>query len=138
MALIINGLVPLLQVFDMARSVQFYTELLGFENVETSRPDGDHYDFCLLRNGDTAIMLNTAYERQHRPDVEPARSNDPRTISLYLSCPDVDEAYRHLSSRAWAVDPPVDTDYGMRQLYVKDPDGYLLCFQHPTDGSGIS
>ena len=24
---------------------------------------------------------------------------------------------------------PIDTSYGMKQLYLKDPDGYELCFQ---------
>jgi len=25
--------------------------------------------------------------------------------------------------------PPADAPYGMRQLYLSDPDGYALCFQ---------
>jgi len=31
----ISGMRPLLQVFDMPTSVRFYTEVLGFEVVET-------------------------------------------------------------------------------------------------------
>ena len=27
------------------------------------------------------------------------------------------------------VTPPRVAPYGMKQLYVSDPDGYLLCFQ---------
>jgi hypothetical protein len=26
----------------------------------------------------------------------------------------------------------VITDYGMKQLYLKDPDGYEICLQHPV------
>lgn len=33
--------------------------------------------------------------------------------------------------RAHGVDvkPPTVAPYGMKQLYVRDPDGYTLCFQ---------
>jgi len=48
MPLDIQGLAPLLQVFDMPASVHFYRDLLGFELVATSRP-GDHFDWALLR-----------------------------------------------------------------------------------------
>jgi glyoxylase I family protein len=30
------------------------------------------------------------------------------------------------------VKPPKVAPYGMKQLYVKDPDGYVLCFQWPA------
>jgi uncharacterized glyoxalase superfamily protein PhnB len=41
----------------------------------------------------------------------------------------VDAAYRHLKSHGIDVKPPKVAPYGMKQLYVSDPDGYLLCFQ---------
>jgi hypothetical protein len=30
------------------------------------------------------------------------------------------------------VKPPVVTGYGMKQLYLKDPDGYEICLQQPV------
>jgi hypothetical protein len=30
------------------------------------------------------------------------------------------------------ADPPKVAPYGMKQLYVTDPDGYILCFQWPA------
>jgi uncharacterized glyoxalase superfamily protein PhnB len=49
--------------------------------------------------------------------------------SLYFGCPDVDGAYHHLRGKGVAVKPPHVAHYGMKQLYVKDPDGFVLCFQ---------
>jgi hypothetical protein len=43
--------------------------------------------------------------------------------------PDVDGAYEHLRTHGIAVDKPTVVPYGMKQLYVKDPDGITLCFQ---------
>jgi hypothetical protein len=31
------------------------------------------------------------------------------------------------------VTPPTVAWYGMKQLYMKDPDGYVICFQCAAD-----
>jgi catechol 2,3-dioxygenase-like lactoylglutathione lyase family enzyme len=48
---------------------------------------------------------------------------------LFFGCPDVDAAYQELSGKGVRVKEPVVTGYGMKQMYVRDPDGYTLCFQ---------
>jgi uncharacterized glyoxalase superfamily protein PhnB len=63
---------------------------------------------------------------------DPARTMSHDDTTLYFGCPDVDAAYRHLRSHGLDVDVPKVSPYGMKQLYVKDPDGYNLCFQRAT------
>gem|GEM_PF-4302562 len=41
-------------------------------------------------------------------------------------------ALGQLAARSLKLDPPKTAPYGMRQLYFSDPDGYLLCLQHPV------
>jgi glyoxylase I family protein len=63
MALNVGRLTPLLQVYDMPTSVRFYRDVLGFKIESTSPVLGtDRFHWALLRLGDTALMLNTAYE----------------------------------------------------------------------------
>lgn len=132
MKLDVRGLAPLLQVFDMPTSVHFYRDLLGFELVSTSRP-GDHFDWALLRLNDVELMLNTAYEDGERPAApDAARAVAHSDTGLFFGCPDVDATYRHLRSIGLDVKEPVIRDYGMKQLYLTDPDGYSLCFQWPV------
>ncbi|MFA6117532.1 MAG: VOC family protein [Sphingomonas sp.] len=127
-----TDLCPLLQVFDMPASVRFYRDLLGF-TVETTSPVQDSdppFDWALLRKGEAVLMLNTAYERDDRPVVpDPARIAAHGDICLYLGCPDVDGAYRLLSQQGLDIALPVTAPYGMRQLTLKDPDGYAVCLQ---------
>jgi len=52
--------------------------------------------------------------------------------SVILGCADVDGAYRHLRALGLDVKEPAIRSYGMKQLYVYDPDGYSLCFQWPA------
>ena len=75
-------------------------------------------------------MLNTAYDDGERPPVpDPARVAAHDDTILYFSCPDVDAAYAYLLTKGIHLKEPRIAPYGMKQLYLKDPDGYGLCFQ---------
>jgi glyoxylase I family protein len=130
MSIEVRGVITLLSVFDMPTSVRFYRDVLGFEVFQTSEREGDQFDWGWLRLGCAEIMLNGAYDQHDRPakpDMNRAAAHAD-TI-LYFDCGDVDAAYRHMKSQGHNVKPPTVAPYGMKQLYVSDPDGYALCFQ---------
>lgn len=132
MPMTIRGLCPLLEVFDMPRSIAFYRDTLGFEVVKTSQP-GDHFGWALLKLDDAELMLNTAYEDHERPPTpDPGRVAGHADTALFFACPDVDGAYAHLRARGLEVEKPTIRDYGMKQLSIADPDGFRLCFQWPA------
>jgi glyoxylase I family protein len=133
MALDLRGLTPLLQVYDMPTSVRFYRDVLGFEVVTTSPQlaGEDRFHWALLRLGGAELMLNTAYEfdteRPVRPDRLRTAAHDD--TGLFFDCWDVDAAHEELRSKGVTVKAPLVTGYGMKQMYIHDPDGYGLCFQ---------
>ncbi len=130
MALKIEGICALLQVFDMPRSLAFYRDVLGFEIIAQAPSGGDDCDWAWLRFDAAELMLNTRYEAHDRPAApDPARVAAHDDTTLYLGCQDVDAAFHYLSGKGLDVKEPVVTHYGMKQLYVKDPDGYSVCFQ---------
>jgi glyoxylase I family protein len=130
MAMEIRGMAPLFQVFDMLASIKFYRDVLGFEVATTSTPRGEHFDWALLRLNGVELMLNTAYEEDARPAApDPGRIAAHEDTCLYFGCPDVDAAYASLRGRGVAAEEPKVAPYGMKQLYLRDPDGYSLCFQ---------
>ncbi len=131
----LQGICPLLQVFDMPTALAFYRGVLGFEVIAAAphgdKVSGDNFGWAWLRRDGTELMLNTAYD----PDAIRPLTRDPARVAahddtiLYIGCPDVDAVYHHLCARGVNVDPPAVAQYGMKQLYVKDPDGFTLCFQ---------
>ena len=127
-----SGLCPLLQVFDMPTSVRFYRDILEFELVSHAPLRApDEFGWSLLRRSAGAeLMLNTAYAYGERPDSpDPARIAAHGDTCIYFGCPDVDAAYQHLIDKGLTVNPPNVAWYGMKQLYLTDPDGFGLCFQ---------
>ena len=133
MALEVLGLCPLLQVYDMPASVAFYRDILGFEVIRHAPllPPPLLYHWALLRLGTVELMLNTAYENnEERPAVpEAGRVAAHGDTGLYLGCPHIDEAYADLRARGLVILEPRVAPYGMKQLYLRDPDGYALCLQ---------
>jgi len=133
MAIEIHGMAPLLSVFDMPVSLLFYRDILGFKVIETSG-QGDNSGWVMLRLNASTLMLNTAFDDDERPAAaDPAHIAVHHDTCLYFGCPDVDEAYEYLQEKGLAVKPPEIAPYGMKQLYINDPDGYSLCFQWPTE-----
>ncbi len=134
MPLHVTGLCPLIQVHDMPEAMRFYCELLGFSVVDRSpeveTPEGRFSHWARLRLGGAELMLNTAHDAGERPPGrDAARQAAHGDTVLYFGCSDVDGAYETLRAKGLRVKPPRVAPYGMKQLAVRDPDGYQLCFQ---------
>jgi glyoxylase I family protein len=130
----LTGLTPLIEVFDMPDAIDFYCNILGFEIVaaspEIEGPQGRYFHWAWLRSGGADLMLNTAYDTGERPsERDAARWAAHSHTTLYIGCPDPYAAYDHLKSRGVEVEPPKVARYGMKQVCLRDRDGYGLCFQ---------
>jgi hypothetical protein len=82
MAIEVQGMAPLLHVFDMPTSIAFYCDVLGFEIVSTDGTPAPHFDWALLRLNGVELMLNTAYEAHQRPPMP-----DPVRVAAHQSAP---------------------------------------------------
>jgi glyoxylase I family protein len=130
MAIDIQGVCFLFQVYDMPTSVKFYTDILGFWIVNHSPTysvdEGiELFHWVLLRRENTELMLNTAYDEDERPEKrDRVRQTWHGDTGLFFGCPDVDTAFVHVQAHGVACVPPTNAAYGMRQLSFSDPDGY--------------
>jgi glyoxylase I family protein len=133
----IGGFATLIQVFDMPTSIAFYRDVIGFEVISDAPEDG-RCDWVWLKSGESELMLNTAYEAEARPPApDLTRFAAHSDTTLYFGCEDVDAAHAELRARGVATREPVVTDYGMKQVYLKDPDGYEICLQQPVDAADV-
>jgi catechol 2,3-dioxygenase-like lactoylglutathione lyase family enzyme len=128
----IHGMAPLLLVFDIEASVAFYCDILGFRIMAAAEPP-PHYGWLLMRLNNVELMMEPIYPRNKRPlQAEPARMEAHCDTFLYFGCSATDELYLHLKQNGLNVNEPRIASYGMKQLYLTDPDGYNLCFQWPA------
>jgi uncharacterized glyoxalase superfamily protein PhnB len=114
---------PSLIVSDMAASLAFYRDVLGFE-LKDSVPDAPPFVFAWLERGDVKIFLNDA-----KPVVaEFTTLRAGNTSTLFIIVNDVDGLHAEISSRSRVVMGLKDQFYGMREFAIFDPDGYLVTF----------
>jgi uncharacterized glyoxalase superfamily protein PhnB len=121
----VRELWPLLFVADIERSLTLYRDQLGFELVAEAQADGRIF-WCRLRRGGASLML-----QQAEAEDGPAEGRG-RGVAFYLVCDDVDALAEEFIGRGVAFDPPQVAEYGMKQLFVPDPDGYAVCFESPV------
>jgi uncharacterized glyoxalase superfamily protein PhnB len=114
---------PLLTVEDISRSLAFYRDKLGFEVVAEAQAGGKTYWYRLVRQG-CSLMLQQAEQAEDGPAAGRGRG-----VTLYMLCDDVDALHAELAAGGLVLQPPKDAYYGMRQLFVPEPDGYALCVE---------
>ena len=127
MSITLNGITPMLEIFDLPTSIAFYRDILGFEVVSEARC------WCRLQLGEVTLMLNTAYDDddERPPQPDPDRVRNHADTYLYFGSSDPDAVYTHLQAKGWPATAPVVTSYGMREVSTRDPDGFGLFFNAP-------
>ena len=124
MAYDLTKLTPNLVVSDVARSVAFYRDVLGF-TVEMSVPDEAPFVFASVQSGPIEIFLNA-------PDPAfaeyPAFKDRPigGTLTLFIEVKDIHAAHAALKDRVTIVMPLEKKWYGVTEFAFTDPDGYIL------------
>src|SRR5262245_33838301 len=136
MAIATQGMTPLIQVYDMQKSLEFYCDILGFQLVNKAGPEND-IGWVTIKLDEVYLMLNTQYEMEDRPETPDRERFLAHTDTcMYFMCAEPDEIYEHITQKGLTVERPVIVPYGMKQLYFLDPDGYNICFQsmiHPEE-----
>ncbi|HEU0221093.1 MAG TPA: VOC family protein [Paracoccaceae bacterium] len=129
-----------LMVADMSRSLDFYCGGLGFQvqfgvssdheikwsgNMSTAM-------FCSLAAGRLQLMLQTAASMAEELPALAAEERRGGSFTLYYSGITPERALERLGGSAVRIRGPETTWYGMRELHLRDPDGYVVCVAAPV------
>lgn len=125
-------LTPLLNVMDVHRSIGFYEKFLGFK-VKTLWEDGDNAWASLERPG-IKLMINGKTIKDRELGRRGRERSKRRTYSdavFYFYIDDVEPLHTELKQSGYKVSEIEDEFYGVRDFFVRDPDGYELGFAAP-------
>jgi catechol 2,3-dioxygenase-like lactoylglutathione lyase family enzyme len=135
-----------LMVADMCRSLDFYCRGLGFEVQFAVLPDRSiRYDgntagamFCSLSARGIQVMLQTAATMAEELPVFGGATRRGGTFTLYFTGLAPESVLSRLGADAVCIKGPELSWYGMRELHLADPDGYVICVAEPyRDASGF-
>jgi len=132
MAYVLNKLTPNLIVSDVARSVAFYRDVLGF-TVQQTVPEDAPFVFAIMVSGSVEIFLNAA---DTAVQEYPAFKDRPigGTLTLFVEVQGVRRAHDEIRSKVVIVMPLEEKWYGMTEFAFLDPDGYVITYAERTAG----
>lgn len=118
----VPGTSPLVAVSDLAASLAFYIDALGF----THEVGNAHYGYALVRRGPIMIGLINAAD-------EAALKATANNVSAQLWVEDLDALWADIAPNVTdlpedRVRAPFTQPYGTREFHLKDPDGFLMLF----------
>ncbi len=142
-----NSLIPNLMVNNVCDTALFYQNILGFKlvvavadfeaemeegNIIMSLGQGQNLDWANLKL-DPEDPASAEFMFQSRKSLEadvPALKDASISASqtLYLRTSDADAQFESLKNKVDVVQAPTTRFYGMREWYMKDINGYILCF----------
>lgn len=113
----ITGLRPMLWTEDLDRTIEFYTEILGFTANETNYDWG----WASLSVDDVSLMLA-------RPNAHTPYEKIGFTGTFYFNTDNVDTLWEKLKDNVKVCYPLENFEYGMREFAIYDNNGYMLQF----------
>jgi len=119
-----NRVLPCFYVSDMRRALDFYIEVLGFTQTGYYPIESNPIRTEVRRDG-VAIVLYT--ESLHGGDAPPSF-----TGALYMFPDDLNSLAEELRPKVHFLWGPEETDIGLREFAIRDPDGYTLVFAEPA------
>ncbi|MEO1207107.1 MAG: VOC family protein [Pseudomonadota bacterium] len=133
-------IIPNLMVTDMSKSIAFYRDGLGMKlkmTVKADRSfglaaeaDPEGAVFAVLDWNGAEIMLQTNESLSEELEIfSPAQKPSPAG-TVYFRGFDGRTVINNLSS-ASIIKGPGLAWYGMLELYVRDPDGHVICLACP-------
>jgi len=123
--------VPFFWVSDIESSVHYYTESLGFVMKNKWINEGK-LRWCWLEIGEAGLMLQQFWREGEGHNANVPKERVGVGVSICFTCRDALEIYRELRAKGVEAQRPF-VGNAMWVTSVKDPDGYHLFFESPTD-----
>ena len=120
----VNGIVESsLYVDSVARSVQFYRRIFGFEPIDTDEKEGvtDQTRLCALRAGDRSVLL--LFKKGATEDTD---ATGAIHVAFGIARSQLTAWEQWLANQGIAIEFRKKWKYGGEALYFRDPDGHLL------------
>ena len=120
----VNGIVESsLYVESVARSVQFYKRVFGFEPIDTDEKEGvtDQTRLCALRAGDRSVLLLFKKGATDSTDATGAIH-----VAFGIARSQLAAWEQWLGNQGIVIEFRKTWKYGGEALYFRDPDGHLL------------
>lgn len=120
-----KSITPTLAVADIAASMRFYQDVLGFDAGFTLPGDDGTLLHGSVRRGDSDLMFGKL--DQSNPHDQGQRGKGVVLYATIADTEDIDAYFQRVKAAGASVfQEPTDQFWGHRDWGISDPDGYLI------------
>lgn len=127
----IHELIPELLVENMPKSLDFYTNVLGFK-TEILFPEVNPIFAQVGRDGVHVMLYDRSYFQKEIPKLKQLKMGG--SVLLYLKARDIASFYQKIKERVTTVQAPHKTAYGTMEFTIEDCNGYFIAFSEALSG----
>jgi catechol 2,3-dioxygenase-like lactoylglutathione lyase family enzyme len=125
--MLVTSCIPVVPSADVEKSLRFWVEGLGL-SMDRAMRDGDRLVGCMVRNEQLQFWLN-------QRSGFPVKPEGFEGLRLYWAPSDIASLRERLTRLGFRASEIVDREYGQKEFFVTDDDGYSHCFGVPSNGS---
>ena len=126
-----------MMVKDVNRTVDFYSDVLGFEfvmgvpensqQIVTTRQEDKTLDFAIVKCGNVEMMFQAKTSMAEEiPQLRGTKIGG--SVTFYIEAENVKELYAKLRDNVIIIKEIQTTFYGKQEFYIRDCNGYILTF----------
>ena len=120
--------VPMFHVPDVRRTIDWYRDV-GFDITVTYDDSQGGLSFAMVSFGTGEVMFSSG----GRPS-----SQHRREVDLYAYTEHVDTLYDRIKDRIEIVEGPHNMFYGMREIIIRDLNGFWITFGQPISAEDLT
>jgi len=136
-----NQMIPELDVFDLEKSLEFYTKFIGFDVVYTREED----KFAFLQMENVQLMIQEIDFENNKWQVDNLKYPLGNGINFQIDVTNIDEIYNNLKDNNYTIFIKMEEHWyrkenvlmGCKEFLVQDPNGYLLRFSEDLEDRKI-
>ena len=136
-----NQMIPELDVFNLAESLHFYTNKIGFKIVYNREED----KFAFLQFEDVQLMIQEIDKENNKWETGKLEYPLGIGINFQIDVTNIDEIYNRLKNSDYKIFVEMEDHWyrkdnilmGCREFLVQDPNGYLLRFSQDLENTEV-
>lgn len=129
-----SGMIPQLTVKNLAQTVDFYSQILGFEVLQSVR-QSDELSYVLLKSGNVLLAFQSeSYLKDKYPQLKAGKAG--KGSALIIETPAINRFYERIKGRTEVISNLTVTFFGAQEFVISDPEGYVLIFRSAENPVG--
>ncbi len=122
----LQSLTPNLMVKNVNKTIEFYTNILGFELLQTV-PEEGNFDWGFVQSGEVKFMFQKESSiKSEYKELEDYKNGG--ALTFYIKVSELQKLYESIKDKTNIIKPMHKTFYGANEFAILDINNFVLTF----------